>query len=71
MCVLFTTPILFEEPSLIASNQHIWRLQLNNCSKEKDIAESNFFISLNYLFNVIKISSVITGSVNIYIYMGV
>ena len=54
------TPVLFEEPSLVASNHtDVWPLQMSNCWKEKTV-ENNFFISVNYPFNLIKIVAVST-----------
>ena len=52
-CLL--TPVLFKELSLTASNQQIY--DLYKIVEKKDIVENNILISINYLFNVIKLAA--------------
>ena len=65
VCVFRLLTLLFEELSLIASNQQIYDL-----CKWKDIVEGNFLVPVNYPFNIIKDSCCehIAGGVNIYLY---
>ena len=78
VCVLFiyTTSVsiicvLQEEPSLVASNQQIWLLQVNNFLKEMTLWKANFWYQwiINSMFQCNKDSCCEhIGGVSIYLY---